>query len=75
MSEAPQAAAPSRSVTSIAEIQSYISRGIMTTGHGLFCKEFLCFDTVPLSSYALTCVLSDRCAGGGEREGTMIERN
>ena len=28
----------------------------MTTGHRLFCKEFLCFNYA-LSSYALTCAL------------------
>ena len=30
----------------------------MTTEHRLFGKELLCFDTVPLLSYALTCALS-----------------
>ena len=27
--------------------QNYISKGIMTTGHRLFCKEFACFNTMP----------------------------
>ena len=27
--------------------QSHISKGILTTGHRLVCKDFMCFDTMP----------------------------
>ena len=40
--------------------QSYASKGIMTTGHKLSCKDFLCFNTVPCRPTPLLVHFSDR---------------
>ena len=36
-------------------VQSYVSKGHMTTGHRLFCKEFLRFGTMPCRQMPLMC--------------------
>ena len=39
-------------IVGAAQVRAYDDKGIY-----YLCKEFLCFNTVPLSSYALTCAL------------------